>query len=748
MTNNINYANNTNNTNDIDIKIANIFKNYAKYLNLTGGQEILTTNETIGIFDPEGLNPNPLNSQPYTSSYKNLAKFWSKLPAYKNKSSIVQTIKSNDVILIKSGTGSGKTVLVPKFCLHANEYKGKIIITLPKKIITKKAAEFSAKTLDVELGEHVGYQFRGDNAKSSKTILLYSTDGSVISMIKSDPTLKSIDMVVIDEAHERKVNIDLLLYLIKNTIKLREQKKMKPLKLIIMSATINEDIFKSYYQDFKFDWMELAGTPNYPIKSIYLESSLDIKSKSSEYLEKGKEIIAQIIKKINSNEPEYILGDIIFFVCGVSECDEVAEELGEKYPECFTMGLYSGFDSELEPYISNPLKYKELNPNYKLRLFVSTNVAESSITIDGIVYVIDSGLELNVKFNPASNTNVMEKNYITQAQMTQRKGRAGRTQPGMCFHLYTPQIQESTNKFPSPEIRCIDLKNTCLSMMKICSQIHCHDNIQTQMQTQTQTQMQTQTQTNTNIDCDISQTIKMFYNFIEPPGEKFITNGFEFALKNELIDSQSNKLTKLGKLIIETRLDLMDGIALLYAHNISTTVFKAVFKIITICSFLKSSPLDLFNEDVETQIKSNIINKLVKISNDSEHVLLYNLYLEISKKKDSGIFEIELYDTIYKTYHSQITRLESMYEKFNIKIDGIVKKDLNTNIINSFGYGYKHNRAKMSKHTPKYEYNGIPVDMSKCLVKINPNVKFIIFYSNLYWSGRLNVMICSPYLLK
>lgn len=428
----------------------------------------------IGIFDPEGINPNPLNFKPYSSQYKTLGKFWSGLPAYSMAKQTVETILSNDIVLIKSGTGSGKSVLIPKLCLHANNYGGKIIMTLPKKIITKKAAEFSAKTLDVELGEQIGYQFRGESLKSFKTILLYSTDGSIISMLKSDPLLSSIDIVIIDEAHERKVNIDLLLYLLKNAIGERKKKKSSPLKLIIMSATINENIFETYYKDFMFEWMELAGTPNHPILSIYLESGLDIKS--NQYLEKGKELIGQIVTNINESNPEYTEGDILFFVCTVSECDGLAQELGSIYSDCFVMGLYSGFDSELEQYISSPDKFKELNPRFKRRIFVSTNVAESSLTIDGIVYVIDSGLELNVRFNPESNTNVMTKNFITQAQMTQRKGRAGRTKPGVCFHLYTPQEQSNTTIYPEPEIKCIDLKNTCLSMMKICGDMKQNNN--------------------------------------------------------------------------------------------------------------------------------------------------------------------------------------------------------------------------------------------------------------------------------
>lgn len=684
----------------------------------------------IGIFDPEGNNLNPLNSQTYSSQYKILGKFWSSLPAYNMAKQIVETISSNDIVLIKSGTGSGKSVLIPKLCLHANNYEGKIIMTLPKKIITKKAAEFSAKTLDVELGEQIGYQFRGDSLKSLKTILLYSTDGSVISMLKSDPLLKSIDIVIIDEAHERKVNIDLLLYLLKNAIGERKKRNLKSLKLIIMSATINENIFKSYYANYKFVWMELAGTPNYPIQSIYLESSLDIKS--NQYLEKGKELIGQIITNINEGKSEYIDGDILFFVCTVSECDNLAEELSLIYSDCFVMGLYSGFNLELEQYISSPDKFKELSPKFKRRIFISTNVAESSLTIDGIVYVIDSGLELNVKFNPEININVMTKNFITQAQMTQRKGRAGRTKPGVCFHLYTPLEQSNTLKYPEPEIKCIDLKNICLSMMKICGDINLNHNFKKNKKFKVNS-------------CEVEKTIDMFLNFIEPPGEKFILNGFDFAYSNNLIGGDK-KLTKIGQLILETRLDVMDGLGLLWAWNISELVFKAVFKIISICSYLKSGIDDLFYDDINLNDKNKLLLKLLKKSDNSEHLLLYNLYMYISKNKNSGIFNIELYDNINNIYSKQIEKLELIYSRYNIKLNEVKKKNFETNIINSFGYGYKSNRA--FKSSQGYKYNDKLVDLNKCIVKFKPTVSSIIFYSNLNWSGKLNLMICSPYLLK
>ena len=676
------------------------------------------TSYDIGIFDPEGKKINPLNGQPYSDQYKLLAKMWSTLPGYEYLKELVVSIKENDVILVIAGTGAGKSVLLPKACLHALNYKGNVVMTLPKKIITKKAAEFSAKTLDVQLGEQVGYQFRGENIKSNKTLLLYSTDGSIISQIKSDPLLRKIDILLIDEAHERKVQIDLLLYLLKNAIKLRKERNMRPLKLIIMSATINEQIFSNYYKEFKYTTMYLSGKPNYPIDIIYLEKSLNINSK--QYLEEGKKIIYDIVKKINSNEiPE---GDILFFVCTIKECIETALEIGKKLPDAFTMGLYSGIDAELEQYITSQDKYKKLNSKFKRRIFVSTNVAESSLTIDGIVYVIDSGLELGVKYDPIKQINLMIKSLITKAQMVQRKGRAGRTKAGYCYKLYTPKDEETAPDFPDPEIRKVDLKNVCLSMLKLGTQIN-------------------------SGDFNVEKTIQMFTEFIEPPLQSYITDGFNFIIENGLTDSEF-KLSHIGNLIVESRLDVTDGLSLIYAWNIDSQVFKIVFNIICICSFLKSGPEDFFYKDVDDEIKNKLLKKLVKDSSNSEHILLYKMFKYIENNLDKSIFNVELFKNIKKIYDSQIEKITSLYEKFNIVLSqDINKEDEDTNIIKSINYGYKSNRAFRSKGD--FKYNGLKCNLDKSTINFTSD-KFIsiIFYSNILINGKFNVSIISPYLLE
>lgn len=673
-------------------------------------------NYDIGIFDPKGKNLNPLNNKPYSDTYKVLSKFWSNLPAYTMAKNVVESIQKNDVILIISGTGSGKSVVFPKLCLHVNNYKGLVVMTLPKKIITKSAAEFSAKTLDVELGEQVGYAFRGDSAKSNETVLLYCTDGLIVAMMKSDPIIKNIDILIIDEAHERKVQIDLLLYLVRNAIKMRKERNMKPLKLVIMSATINESIFRAYYRDFAYDYLFLSGTPNYPIESIYLEAPLNIKS--NQYLEEGQNVILNIVKKINSGDKKFPEGDILFFVCTISECEKMTLKIAELVKDAFVMALYSGFDSELEPYISNPDKYKELNSNYKRRIFVSTNVAESSLTIYGIGYVVDSGLQMGVRYDPIKKCNIMEKTIITKAQISQRKGRAGRTKAGTCYHLYTPEQEINAKEFPSPEILREDMKNVCLGLMKLGCQIN-------------------------KKDFTLEETIKMFTDFIEPPLEPFITDGFDYALNNGLI--VDNLLSKKGRLIIGSRLDVTDGLTLLYAWNISNEVFKKVFKIICIQSYLKHGLSDFFHTNIDDKKKNKIIQKLTSGCNNSEHLLLYKMYEYILENKNASLFDIKLFNDIGKLYDNQIEKMEKIFKKYDIKIEDIIKKEMNYNVICAFNYGLKLNRA--FKSGGNYKYNDMICDLSKCTFKYDKYTS-IIFYSNLYINGKLNITIVSPWLLN
>lgn len=676
-----------------------------------------------GIFDPEGKNKNPLNNLKYSDNYKVLAKMWSNLPAYKKKDEIVDDIKNNDVVLIKSETGSGKSVLIPKFAIHSLDYTGMTVMTLPKKIITQTTAEFAAKTLDTDIGEYVGYQYRGLQMKSSKTVLLFSTDGSIISMIKKDPLLSDIDILIIDEAHERKVQIDLLLYLVKSAVQLRKQKKLKPLKLIIMSATIDEKLFQNYFKSVNFKFLFLSGETNYKITSTFLDDS--ILKKQNAYLEIGTQKIMDIIDKINKKKNEE--GDILFFVTSINECNQIAEELDEKLNDSFVMGLYSSYSQELKPYVTNPLEYKKLNSNYKRRIFISTNVAESSITLDNVVYVIDSGLEINVFYEPKKKINMMEKKLITQAQMKQRKGRAGRTREGYCYHLYTKKEMENTEEYPEPEIKVIDLKNICLSFMQIEGAIK-------------------------EENADVNEVIGVFDKLIQPPAKKYIDDGFNFLIEHKLIDN--NYLSELGKLIIDSKMEVFEGLTLLHAYQYGKSMFKKVFLIICILEKVNEGIKDFFFEDID----ESIIKKTIKKINydNSDFILLYKLYHLVSENKDNPNFNTKTCNEIKKLYNNNFKKIHSVYRKKNYKYD-VEKfnnhdnknnnknnnqddeKTINNKIISCFHKGFSTNKA--IKKGNKFYYNKIECKFDS---EVNTSkLKEIIFFSNIFITDKLKLTTIS-----
>ena len=246
--------------------------------------------KNVGILDPLGKKDNPLTNKPYENlykeekqfefppgskkmhdyTYKNISKIWTNLIVYKKRLEMIKTIKNCQVSLIKAGTGVGKTVLLPKFALHAGNYKDKVICCIPKKIITLETADFAAKCLDVKLGAEVGYYYKGDRNVSDKTVLTFTTIGSLFSRITGDdPLLKDYKIVIIDEAHERSIQTDFTLLLIKEILE-----KRKDLKLVIMSATIDLNKFRNFFKKFKFGEVDAGSETTYKITSYFAKEKI------------------------------------------------------------------------------------------------------------------------------------------------------------------------------------------------------------------------------------------------------------------------------------------------------------------------------------------------------------------------------------------------------------------------------------------------------------------------------------------
>lgn len=465
----------------------------------------------IGILDPFGLEDNPLTGQPYenlyfkpelkrkesykdsngftvrNNDYAGYAEMWTDQPMYKQREELIQTIYDNQVILIISGTGSGKTLLTPKFALHVLNYKGRIAITLPKIPTVTSQGPFAANRLDVKLGEHVSmhYSTGQERFKSNTSNLAYMTEGTLVSALNKSPLLLEYDCVIIDEVHERTVNID------KMILNLKEVCRQRPeFKLILMSATIDKKLFENYFpsSDFKYKSFDAEGTTSNfktdeyflddPIlKKLKLTSSVIEKNgrvfqnpKHRDYVHDQVTIALAMIKEFPKMDK-----DILIFVGGVTQCRNGMEYLEKKlksdYPELegeiyYGKLLGGGKTSDEEQNnLINQGYLKIPNTNYKRAIIFSTEVAESSITINSLHFVIDSALVHKPRFYYQLDCKTSEAVGVAKSAHKQRKGRTGRTMDGKMFNLYTRDFYEK--HFRDYSEYPIQLENMSYFVLKI-----------------------------------------------------------------------------------------------------------------------------------------------------------------------------------------------------------------------------------------------------------------------------------------
>jgi HrpA-like RNA helicase len=479
--NKINNENNKlRNINNKYINKSNNYKFYNKYLNSNNLKNKFK--EPIGLYDPLGKNINPLTGDEYQNyystildryeggklagklyykTYKNLSYIWTNLPMYKHISTILDSIRNNHVTMIKAGTGVGKTVIVPKVALHAFNFKKKVICTVPKRKLAASNAEFSSQCLDVLMGEEVGYFVSGDRNMNDKTKLVFTTSGSLKSYItNADNLLSEYDCAIIDEVHERSIDIDFLILLMKEIIK-----KRPDFKLILMSATVDTKHFENYYlkdnKKLKFNTFEIDG------KSF--DVKIDYEPKQPQ--DWIPEAVNRTIKILKSKEE----GDILIFMKAAGDGNKIKNLLESKLKDIseanpYIVLLESKTDKEEEKYAIDKFKYKnhpDSDPNnpFDRKIVIATNVAESSLTIDGVVFVIDNGYHMESSYNPYLDSRSLLEEPISKASATQRKGRAGRTKPGSCFRMYTEDAYEKFSDFTLPDIQKTDISTDLLDLL-------------------------------------------------------------------------------------------------------------------------------------------------------------------------------------------------------------------------------------------------------------------------------------------
>ena len=371
------------------------------------------------------------------------------LPIIEYRDSIVETIKQRPTTVIIGETGSGKTTEIPGFLLDVFPDK-KIVITEPRRIATRSVAGYVAQKRKVNLGQEVGYRVRFDDHSSEGTMANFVTDGLLLQEMKSDPLLLAYDIVMIDEAHERSLNVDFLLGLLKQAQLARQNQGEKELKIVVTSATLEKEKFAEYFNEAPV--VEVPGR-QYPVNIEYQALHRATIEGVPDYVETAANIVTEIIDRGDE-------GDILIFMPRKAEILATVDLLTEKeLPGVEIFPLYGTLAPEEQQQI--------FVKTDKRKVIVATNIAETSLTIDGVQFVIDSGLINEKDFDPEIGLESLEVRRHAQSGCRQRAGRAGRTAPGTCYRLYGELDYEKREPFQKPEIARSNLDHVILAMKKM-----------------------------------------------------------------------------------------------------------------------------------------------------------------------------------------------------------------------------------------------------------------------------------------
>ena len=375
------------------------------------------------------------------------------LPVYEQKQRILDSLAKHQVIIVQSPTGSGKTTQIPVI-LHEAGYSdnGIIAVTQPRRIAALSVSEFISKQLGTSYPGLVGYKMRFEDKTDLTTKIKIMTDGILLQEMKLDPMLNKYSVIMVDEAHERSLNIDFVLGLLKRVLKVRHD-----LKIIVSSATMNAEKFSTYFDGSPIVTID---TITYPVTVIYDPPTIPASTQTLTAQEALLSKITNTIDRILYNKTD---GDILVFLPGEKSIKDCISRL---YSSSFArkiqiIPLYGRLPKEEQEKVFDPA------PFGRKKVIISTNIAETSVTIDGITSVIDSGLAKLNFYNPHTFTSSLIETPVSKASCNQRRGRAGRTQSGTCYRLYPRKDYDTRESYTTEEIFRTDLSEVVLRMAEL-----------------------------------------------------------------------------------------------------------------------------------------------------------------------------------------------------------------------------------------------------------------------------------------
>ncbi|KAL0364729.1 UNVERIFIED_CONTAM: Pre-splicing factor ATP-dependent RNA helicase DEAH1 [Sesamum angustifolium] len=561
------------------------------------------------------------------------------LPVYPYRDELLQAVNDHQVLVIVGETGSGKTTQIPQY-LHEAGYtaRGKIGCTQPRRVAAMSVAARVSQEMGVKLGHEVGYSIRFEDCTSEKTVLKYMTDGMLLREFLGEPDLASYSVVMVDEAHERTLSTDILFGLVKDIARFRPD-----LKLLISSATLDAEKFSDY-----FDSAPIFKIPGrrFPVEIHYT------KAPEADYLDAA--IVTAL--QIHVTQPPGD-GDILIFLTGQEEI-ETAEEilkhrtrgLGTKIAELIICPIYANLPTELQAKIFEP------TPEGARKVVLATNIAETSLTIDGIKYVIDPGFVKMKSYNPRTGMESLLVTPISKASANQRAGRSGRTGPGKCFRLYTAyNYYNDLDDNTIPEIQRTNLANVVLSLKSL----------------------------------GINDLLN--FDFMDPPPSEALLKALELLYALSALNKHG-ELTKVGRRMAEFPLDPM-----LSKMIVASDKYKCSDEIISIAAML-SIGNSIFYRPKDKQVHADNARLNFHMGNVGDHIALLKVYSSWKETNFSTQWCYENYIQVRSMKRARDIRdqLEGLLERVEIELTSN-QNDLDA-IKKAITSGFFPNSARLQKN--------------------------------------------------
>lgn len=598
------------------------------------------------------------------------------LPIYAFKDELIEAIKTQQILVIEASTGSGKSTQVPAYTRDAGYGGGgkRIVCTQPRRVAAMSLAQRVAEENHTRVGREVGYSVRFESKIDEKeTVIEYCTDGILMKALQNDPMLERYDVVILDEAHERSVNTDLLISLTKDICSIRPE-----FRLIISSASLNVQRFSEYYNNCPI--FRIPGR-TFPIQKHFTTSP------EANYLNAMVTTVIQLHVAMGTEK-----GDILAFLSGQDEIEaavqfleDTMKKLGNRVAPLIIAPIYGALPAEAQQLIFQP------TPAGSRKVIVATNIAETSLTVDGISIVLDSGVEKQNSYDTRTGMSTLSVVPCSRASAEQRAGRAGRTGPGKCFRLYT--AWSYANELPEqhpPEVQRCNFDSVALTLKALGVNDLLH------------------------------------FDFMDPPPVSTIAKSLENLYSFGFLNSEGT-ITKLGRRASELPLDPQLAKTLLAAEQ-----YGCASEIITIVAMVAEAGALFFAPKDKKMAADHAKARFFQVSEGGDMLGLLRLYNEFEENEYSPLWAKENFVQYRSIARVRDVReqLLGLCDKVEIARSSCGISD-HVTIMKSLTAGFFHNVARLQRDGQTYAVLGkgglsVRIHPSSCMSKTRE--KWVIFH--------------------